>query len=85
MKFKFNYSKKPKVSVHDAVNYSHGDYECRFVMQTMKGQPVAIFKNTTNDVWKVQYGFSTLIFESYIKAMDYCKSHFYDEKGKKIK
>ena len=33
---------------------------------------------------RVQYGFSTLIFDSYTKAMEYCKSHFYDKNGKKL-
>ena len=37
MKFKFNYSKGPKMSAQDAKNYSHGNYECRLLLQTMKG------------------------------------------------
>ena len=84
MKFKFNYSKKPKVSVHDAANYSHGDYECRFVMQTMKGQPVAILQNTANDVWKVQYGFSSVFFGTYDEAMQFCRERFCDVSGKRL-
>lgn len=84
MKFKFNYSKKPKVSVKDAANYSHRDYECRFLMQTTKGQPVAIFQNTVNDVWKVQYGFSSVFFGTYDEAMQFCRERFCDVSGKRL-
>ena len=76
MKFKFNYSKKSPLSAKDAKNFSKGNYECQFLMQTMKGQPVAIFQNTDNGVWKVQHGFSTMFFGTYEEAMVFCRKRF---------
>lgn len=76
MKTKFFYSKKPSLSAKDAKNFSKGNYECQFLMQTMKGQPVAIFQNTDNGVWKVQYGFSTVFFGTYEEAMAFCRKRF---------
>ena len=84
MTFKFNYSKGPKMSAQDAKNYSHGNYECRRLWQTMKGQPVAIFQNTDNDVWKVQYGFSSVFFGTYDEAMQFCRQRFCDTSGKRL-
>jgi len=84
MKFKFNYSKSPKMSAKDVKNYSHSNYECRLLLQTMKGQPVAIFQNTDNDVWKVQYGFSSVFFGTYDEAMQFCRERFCDTSGKRL-
>ena len=72
------------MSAKDVKNYSHGDYECRILLQTMKGQPVAIFQNTANDVWKVLYGFSSVFFGTYDEAMQFCRQRFCDTSGKRL-
>ena len=82
MKFRIFHGGKPTFNKKD---FDNKDYTGVSVFYTKKDKPVALMQHKTRNVWKVQYGFSTLIFDSYTKAMDYCKSHFYDEKGKKIK
>jgi hypothetical protein len=86
MKFRFTYDKKPKLSVKDKAAFSHGDYECRFLMQTMNGQPVAILQRNDPDcdIWKVQYGFSCVFFGTYAEAMEYCRERFCDLSGKRL-
>ena len=44
----------------------------------MKGRPVVISQGTDPDfpVWKVEYGFSRVVFGSYDEAMAYCKGRF---------
>lgn len=85
MRFNFNYSKKPALTDCKAQDYSNGAYECQFLMQTMKGQPVAIFHNTEMDIWKVQYGFSTVFFGTYDEAMQFCRKRFCEIPGGKAR
>lgn len=87
MKFKFTYNKKPKLTASDVSSFSQGDYECRFLLQTMGGKPVAVLQNNdpSCDIWKVQYGFSTVFFGTYAEAMDYCRERFCDLSGKRLR
>ena len=57
MKFRFSYTQNADFPERNIKDYSHGKYECKQVMRTRKGLPVAVFHNTDLDIWKVQYGF----------------------------
>ena len=48
------------------------------LMKDSKGRPVVISQSTDSDfpVWKVEYGFSYVVFGSYDEAMAYCKGRF---------
>lgn len=87
MKFKLFYNKKPKLTVNDIGSFSTNDYVCRFLLQTMKGQPVAISQSADPDlgIWRVQHGFSCVYFATYTEAMDYCRERFCDLSGKRLK
>lgn len=87
MKFKPVYNKKFRVTASDREAFTTQDYTCMFILQTMKGQPVAV--SVANDldclIWRVQYGFSTVYFGDYADAMDFCREHFCDLAGNKLK
>ena len=78
MKYHFYYGAKPEFNKADLENFSGGDYECCDLMKDGKGQPVLILKNTKADcpVWKVMYGFSTVVFSSFDEAKAFCNKHF---------
>lgn len=84
MKFRPIYNKKHRLSVSDRTAFSTNDYTCMFLLQTMKGQPVAISRSNDPDllIWRVQHGFSTIYFADYAEAMDYCRERFCDLDGK---
>ena len=86
MKFKFTYGAKPKFTAKDVASFSHRGYDCRFLLQTAKGLPVAICQSTDPDcnIWKVQYGFSTVVFGTYAEAMEFCRERFCDLDGKRL-
>lgn len=83
MKRKFTYGVKPKFTVNDRKLFSRGNYECRFLLQNRKGEPVAVSQCKDPDfpVWKVEYGCSCMVFGSYDEAMAYCKGRFSDLDG----
>ena len=87
MKFIPIYNKKHRLSVSDRTAFSTNDYTCMFLLQTMKGQPVAVSRSNDPDcnIWRVQHGFSTIYFGDYADAMDYCRERFCDLEGKKLK
>ena len=85
MKFTPIYNKKHRFAVSDRASFSTDDYTCMFILQTMKGQPVAIFHNTEMDIWKVQYGFSTVFFGTYDEAMQFCRKRFCEIPGEKAR
>ena len=40
--------------------------------------------DTKNWHWRVQYGFSTVVFKSYAEAMQFCRECFFDLNGKPL-
>ena len=78
MRLKVYYSSQPTFSGKDVSCFSRGNYECKALMRSKAGQPVAISKSKDKDfpIWKVEYGFSCLIFPSYEAAMDFCNGRF---------
>ena len=76
MRFKFSYTQNADFPERNIKDYSHGKYECKQLLHTRKGLPVAVFHNTDLDIWKVQYGFSTVYFGGYDEAIQFCKKRF---------
>ena len=87
MKFKPVYNKKFRITAADRMAFSTNDYTCMFILQTMKGQPVAVSmsNNPNRLIWRVQYGFCAVYFGDYTDTMDFCREHFCDLYGKKLK
>ena len=78
MKYKFYYGEKPKFTDADLDNYSSDSYECRDMMKDSKGKPVLILENSQakTPIWKVIYGFSTVVFSTYDEVKAFCKGRF---------
>ena len=55
-------------------------------MQGKSGMPVAVSQKMDKDfpIWKVQYGFSCLVFPTYEDAMDFCRGRFTRIDGKAV-
>lgn len=77
---KLIYQKKAVYSQADVDSFSTKDYACVKLMRTKKGKPVAISESndTKNWHWRVQYGFSTVVFPSYADAMRFCRDRFFE-------
>ena len=84
MKFRIFYDRKPKLTTKDMDSFSPGDYKCRILLQTKRGQPVAITQHKDLDIWRVQHGFSTVMFGTKAEAMAYCKNRFLDLDGRAV-
>ena len=87
MKNKIFYSSRSKLTVKDNPSFSTGDYLCHFLLQTTQGSPVSISQRDDPDmaIWRVQHGFSSLYFGAVSEALDYCREHFCDLTGKKLR
>lgn len=83
MLHKLIYQKKAVFSQVDVDSFSTKDYTCVKLMRTKKGKPVAISESndTKNWHWRVQYGFSTVVFPTYAEAMQFCRERFFDLNG----
>ena len=82
MKFTFGYVQNADFPERNVKDYSHGKYECKQLMRTRKGLPVAVFHHTELDIWKVQYGFSAVFFGTYDDAIQFCRKRFESDSGK---
>ena len=78
MRHRFFYGSEPTFTDDDRRDFFRGGYECKALMKDGKGRPVAISQNTDPDfpVWKVEYGFSCVVFATYDEAMAFCKGRF---------
>ena len=81
MKFRIFYDRKPKFTAKDVESFSRGDYQCRILLQTKRGAPVAISEHKDSGIWKVNHGFSTVCFGTKAEALAYCKGRFLDLDG----
>ena len=84
MRYPVFYSMKPSLSMLNVDNFSRGDYKCRILLQTKRGQPVAITQHKDLDIWRVLHGFSTVMFGTKAEAMAYCKNRFLDLDGRAV-
>ena len=80
---KLIYQKKAALTEADARDFSTKDYTCVKLLLTKRGRPVAILESndTKNWHWRVQYGFSTVVFPTYAEAMQFCRERFYELNG----
>jgi hypothetical protein len=84
MKLRFFYGLKPKLTQKDADTFSGKGYKCDLLLQNRAGHPVAVSYHKELDIWKVQHGFSTVVFGTYGEAMAYCKGRFFDLDGRSV-
>jgi hypothetical protein len=87
MKQRIFYSSKPKLTVKDIAAFSKDEYVCKCLLQTKRGQPVAVSQHSDPDcgIWRVQHGFSCVYFGTYSEAMAYCRDRFCDLSGNPLR
>lgn len=80
---RFIYQKSAPVSQASAKDFSTKKYTCVKLMRTKRDKPVAILES--NDMknwhWRVQYGFSCVVFPTYEEAMRFCRERFFELDG----
>ena len=78
MRFRFYYGDRPQFSEKDIHDFDRGKYECRKLMRTRRGSPVVISqsKDPAFPVWKVEYDYSCMFFQTYSEALAFCKGRF---------
>ena len=83
---RFIYQKKPAYTQADAKMFSRGDFTCIRLYLTKSGKPVALSEGNskTHYKWRVQYGFSCVVFQTYEEAVRFCRERFYDLQGNKL-
>lgn len=84
VKYRIFYGSQPSFADMDLENFSRGKYQCKRLLQTKKGMPVVISQCKDKDfsIWKVEYGFSCLVFGRYDDAMEFCKGRFTEVEGR---
>lgn len=84
MKHKFFFGGQPAIKQYRAEDFSRDGYEGEVLLQTKRGIPVIVARNTTLDIWKVQWGLSTVFFGTKEEAMAFCKGRFFDADGQAV-
>ena len=75
-----------KLTDSDKKMFSREGYECKDLLQGRAGLPVVVSQKQDKNfpIWKVQYGFSCLVFPTYEDAMDFCRDRFTRLDGKAV-
>ena len=73
MKFKIFYGNKISFKNSD---FNSDKYICKKTFKTKNGAPVVICRNKENDIWKVMYNSSEVVFATYEEALEFCKIRF---------
>ena len=79
-----------KLTDYDKKMFSRKGYECKDLLQGRAGLParrlVVVSQKQDMDfpIWKVQYGFSCLVFPTYEDVMDFCRDRFTRLDGKAV-
>ena len=83
---RFIYQQKPVYTQTDTALFSKGDFTCIRLYLTKKGKPVALSEGNSaaHYKWRVQYGFSCVVFKTYEEAVRFCRERFYDLDGKPL-
>ena len=84
MRHKFFFGGQPIIKQYRAEDFSREGYEGEVLLQTKRGIPVIVARNTTLDIWKVQWGLSTVVFGTKAEAMAYCKGRCFDSDGRVV-
>ena len=66
--------------------FQERDMNARILLQGRAGLPVVVSQKQDKNfpIWKVQYGFSCLVFPTYEDAMDFCRDRFTRLDGKAV-
>lgn len=58
---------------------SNEKYDCRIIMETLRGEPVLIMSRKAYSMmnWCIMKDFSTCFFATRRKAVDFCETHGY--------
>ena len=67
------------------IDFKLTDYDKKMFSRT-GGLPVVVSQKQDKNfpIWKVQYGFSCLVFPTYEDAMDFCRDRFTRLDGKAV-
>lgn len=84
MKYKFFYGGSGNVQSRSAAEFSHNGYTVKMLFQNKLGVPVLVSRHNELGIWKVECGFSSVVFASEEEAMAYCNDRFYTAKGRKL-
>lgn len=83
---KIFYGAKPVFTNKDKSMFSRGKYECKVLLKNLKNDLVVVSqsKDKKFPVWKVEDGFSCMVFPTYDDAMTYCKDRFFNLDGRDL-
>ena len=81
MRFKVFYGGSPKYKESDKKDFNRGSYVCQKLMKTGSGALAVLSKNTDPKYpfWKVEHGYSCVVFAGYKEAMQYCRDRHFCE------
>lgn len=87
MKYKVFYGAAPHLTDSDKAMFSRKGYRCETLLQNHKGMPVAVSRSTDPGpaIWKVEYGFSCILFGTQDEAMAFCRERFLGLDGRPLK
>lgn len=83
---RFIYQKKPVYTQADKSMFSTRDFTCVNLFLTKSGKPAALSEGNSaaHYKWRVQYGFSCVVFKTYEDAIRFCRERFYDLDGNRL-
>ena len=86
MRHKIFYGAAPKFSDKDKAMFFHNGYQCDTLLRNRKGAPVVTSHSTDQwpVIWKVEHGFSCVLFGTREEAMAYCEDRFLDLEGRPL-
>lgn len=84
MKHFYFYGKYPELSRITVKGLSRKGYEGRLLFWSKRGNPVVVSRHKTLDIWKVEWGFSSVFFGTEAEALAYCKGRFSGTDGQVV-
>ena len=78
---KFFYGQEAKLTAMDKRLFDRNGFICTDILTTDKGEPMIISGRHEDGTWKLQYGFSTILFSGRKEALNYCRKRFPGLKG----
>lgn len=81
MRYKVFYGGRPKFTESDKKDFDRGSYVCQELMKTRTGALAVISRNTDPryPFWKVEHGYSCVVFADRGEAMQYCRDRHFRE------